>query len=83
MFPPGIEPGTLRVWGARDNRYTTETQPIGVCDFMAYIMYPLYYSSVASKGDQIRDSTFTSLEHGTIFLSLGVDVQYLNLTCFV
>ena len=25
MFPPGIEPGTLRVWGARDNRYTTET----------------------------------------------------------
>ena len=25
LFPPGIEPGTLRVWGARDNRYTTET----------------------------------------------------------
>ena len=25
VFPPGIEPGTLRVWGARDNRYTTET----------------------------------------------------------
>ena len=25
MFPPGIEPGTLRVWGARDNHYTTET----------------------------------------------------------
>ena len=25
LFPPGIEPGTLRVWGARDNHYTTET----------------------------------------------------------
>ena len=24
-FLPGIEPGTLRVWGARDNHYTTET----------------------------------------------------------
>lgn len=26
LFPPGIEPGTLRVLGARDNHYTTETQ---------------------------------------------------------
>ena len=26
MFPAGIEPATLRVWGARDNHYTTETQ---------------------------------------------------------
>ena len=25
MFPPGLEPGTFRVWGERDNRYTTET----------------------------------------------------------
>ncbi len=25
MFPPGLEPGTLRVWSARDNHYTTET----------------------------------------------------------
>ena len=25
LFPPGIEPGTLRVWGARDNHYTTKT----------------------------------------------------------
>ena len=25
MFPPGVEPGTLRVWSARDNHYTTET----------------------------------------------------------
>ena len=24
MLPPGIEPGTFRVWGERDNRYTTE-----------------------------------------------------------
>ena len=25
MFPPGFEPGTFRVLGERDNRYTTET----------------------------------------------------------
>ena len=25
MFPPGFEPGTFRVWGERDNHYTTET----------------------------------------------------------
>lgn len=26
VFPAGIEPATLRVWGARDNHYTTETE---------------------------------------------------------
>ena len=26
MFPAGFEPATLRVWGARDNHYTTETK---------------------------------------------------------
>ena len=25
LFPPGIEPGTFRVLGECDNRYTTET----------------------------------------------------------
>ena len=25
MFPAGFEPATFRVWGERDNRYTTET----------------------------------------------------------
>ncbi len=25
LFPPGFEPGTFRVWGERDNHYTTET----------------------------------------------------------
>ncbi len=25
VIPPGLEPGTLRVLGARDNRYTTES----------------------------------------------------------
>ena len=31
VFPPGIEPGTLRVWGARDNHYTTETTLMEIC----------------------------------------------------
>ena len=26
LFPPGIEPGTFRVLGERDNRYTMETE---------------------------------------------------------
>ena len=25
LFPPGSEPGTFRVWGERDNQYTTDT----------------------------------------------------------
>ena len=25
MFPPGLEPGTFRVLGGRDDHYTTET----------------------------------------------------------
>ena len=25
MFPPRLELGTFRVWGERDNHYTTET----------------------------------------------------------
>ena len=32
MFPPGIEPGTFRVLGERDNRYTMETTD-GVAGF--------------------------------------------------
>ena len=28
MFPPGLEPGTFRVLGERDNHYTTETREI-------------------------------------------------------
>ena len=39
MFPPGLEPGTFRVLGERDNRYTTET-----CGGMRYnaFIYCLY-----------------------------------------
>ena len=25
MFPVGLEPATFRVWGGRDNHYTTKT----------------------------------------------------------
>ena len=39
MFPAGLEPATFRVWGGRDNHYTTETHAlfrvdISVCDQM-------------------------------------------------
>ena len=35
MFPPGLEPGTFRVLGERDNRYTTETR--ADANFIAFI----------------------------------------------
>ena len=35
MFPPGLEPGTFRVLGERDNRYTTETYER--CEFYQFI----------------------------------------------
>ena len=28
LFPAGLEPATFRVWGGRDNHYTTETDMI-------------------------------------------------------
>ena len=28
LFLPGFEPGTFRVWGERDNHYTTETHDL-------------------------------------------------------
>ena len=46
MFPPGIEPGTLRVWGARDNRYTTETLTGVRAKYIAYIV-EIYLSQMA------------------------------------
>ena len=30
LFPPGFEPGTFRVWGERDNHYTTETHTLKI-----------------------------------------------------
>ena len=33
MFPPGLEPGTFRVLGERDNHYTTETHVIRTVNF--------------------------------------------------
>ena len=41
MFPAGIEPATLRVWGARDNHYTTETRISHVITQMCIINSPV------------------------------------------
>ena len=37
LIPPGLEPGTLRVLGARDNHYTTESM-----HFLAPLLKPLF-----------------------------------------
>ena len=39
MFPPGLEPGTFRVLGERDNHYTTETLLI----IVIFLIYELKY----------------------------------------
>ena len=39
MFPPGLKPGTLRVWSARDNHYTTETEDDFSCNLRQLIQY--------------------------------------------
>ena len=39
MFPAGIEPATLRVWGARDNHYTTETQIFRMAKINGVILF--------------------------------------------
>lgn len=41
LFPPGLEPGTFRVLGERDNHYTTETLAKGPQD--GYIKCIAYY----------------------------------------
>ena len=42
MFPPGLEPGTFRVLGERDNHYTTET--LYTVPWFGYINYNWLYS---------------------------------------
>uniref|UniRef100_A0A0K2T0R6 Uncharacterized protein n=1 Tax=Lepeophtheirus salmonis TaxID=72036 RepID=A0A0K2T0R6_LEPSM len=42
MFPPGLEPGTFRVLGERDNHYTTETD-IKQSQKKQYFVYNLLY----------------------------------------
>ena len=37
MFPPGLEPGTFRVLGERDNHYTTET--LCIVPWFTYMNY--------------------------------------------
>ena len=37
MFLPGLEPGTFRVWGGRDNHYTTRTQVLEQYENIGYI----------------------------------------------
>ena len=52
LFPPGIEPGTLRVWGARDNRYTTETQLLSVFTISNYkAWFPLQLGALGRNPD--------------------------------
>ena len=41
VFPPGIEPRTLRVLGVRDNHYTTETLRVASDVSSRYFSYKI------------------------------------------
>ena len=43
MFPAGLEPATFRVWGGRDNHYTTETALVELWTFKDFMsLHSLY-----------------------------------------
>ena len=46
MFPAGLEPATFRVWGGRDNHYTTETMAEQTCWQTLYAVYTSYFSFI-------------------------------------
>ena len=61
MFPPGLEPGTFRVLGERDNHYTTETLWMG--DWFSYMNYIKNWSIMEQflAKDLRRQSTPTTM----------------------
>ena len=48
MFPPGLEPGTFRVLGERDNHYTTETPVFCLCFQEASFLLRLIFENKRS-----------------------------------
>ena len=46
VFPPGLEPGTLRVLGARDNHYTMETRPLRRSNVLEALLNKIAYNIV-------------------------------------
>ena len=59
MFPAGIEPATLRVWGARDNHYTTETRMLKIDKINGVILF-LYVVS-AKQGFKNTKLSLTNI----------------------
>ena len=59
MFPPGLEPGTFRVLGERDNRYPTETVEYRskVVDYNKLIMTLLILFFEINNFNYIQDNS--------------------------
>ena len=60
MFSAGLEPATFRVWGGRDNHYTTETTMKRLWSlkelFALYVLYASWNFSVDPYVDLISKS---------------------------
>ena len=57
MVQPGIEPGTSRVWGERDNHYTTEPWMVLTLYYLA-----LYFSRLQKLFILYADRAYTENE---------------------
>ena len=68
MFPPGLEPGTFRVLGERDNHYTTETVDQS-CESSVYI--------IISRNDRWGDRG-VPMTHSSVELTIFIVVFYVN-----
>ena len=68
MFPPGLEPGTFRVLGERDNHYTTET--LYRVPWFGYINYSRLYSIEVMDPRRIQNHGRST--HGILTFDKGL-----------
>ena len=68
LFPPGLEPGTFRVLGERDNHYTTET-----CGALYCTPCEAYCLPISTSAGNYSESS----ESGCVLLTgVGIFVEF-------
>ena len=59
MFPAGLEPATFRVWGGRDNHYTTETHTLFQVDITYFYRFQTIYRAFSVTSPTIQSLTIS------------------------
>ena len=70
MYPAGLEPAPFRVWGGRDNHYTTETDTL----FRVDITYFYPFQTI---------SGFYAMTSSIIHSFKNVKTMIIKLKCFI